>query len=286
MIFEFGTIFLLGLTSLASFSDNPSYQYKGTFINDNVIKSQYLEFSTDDDDYFGLFDLSLTFDFYFNGQQGTYYVENLTFVNTITRYYPNGSYGGQYSITLNCGSYSTVDFEDLQFKAEWSMAFEDDRCFFNLVNPNTDSVVYSGNAVIIPYSEEFIHSYGFNYLLDFSQVYNQLNDFVNNIIGYTAGYDNGYNSGYSNGVTDGSASGYQSGYTDGYTEGATQDETAVAIFSGIISVGLIPINFFLACLNFEVFGINIGAFVSALLTVAIVVIITRMIVSGGNGGDK
>lgn len=86
------------------------------------------------------------------------------------------------------------------------------------------------------------------------------------------------NASYNNGYT----TGYQTGYTTGYTEGSSQDETAVAIFSGIIEIALVPINFFLAMLNFEVFGINIGAFVSALLTVAIVVIIIRIVVSGGN----
>lgn len=129
----------------------------------------------------------------------------------------------------------------------------------------------------VPYDIEVFSTVKFD---DSSLFYNNIN-YINGVIASQNYYD-GYNDGYN----DGNNNGYQNGYTAGYTEGATQDETAVAIFSGIISVGLIPINFFLACLNFEVFGINIGAFVSALLTIAIVVIITRMIVSGGNGGDK
>lgn len=105
--------------------------------------------------------------------------------------------------------------------------------------------------------------------------------------GYQNGYSDGYNAGYGTGVDEGIIIGYNGGYIDGYDNASTQNQTAVTIFSGIISVGLIPINFFLACLNFEVFGINIGSFVSALLTISIVVIITRMIISGGNGGgDK
>lgn len=98
-------------------------------------------------------------------------------------------------------------------------------------------------------------------------------------------YDLGYYNGYNQGNTDGYSTGYNTGYATGYNDASDQDTTAVTIFSGILSVGLLPVNFFLAILNFEVFGINIGAFVSALLTVAIVVIITRMVVSGGNGKD-
>ena len=100
------------------------------------------------------------------------------------------------------------------------------------------------------------------------------NDFYNQINSLMYNNTNDYNDGYTNG--------YQTGYTDGYNIGSSQDETATAIFVGIINIALVPINFFLACLNFEVFGINIGGFVSALLTVAIIVIIVRIIVSGGN----
>lgn len=98
-------------------------------------------------------------------------------------------------------------------------------------------------------------------------------------------YDLGYNNGYTQGNIDGNSTGYNQGYATGYKDAEDQDSTAVTIFSGILSVGLLPVNFFLAILNFEVFGINIGAFVSALLTVAIVVIVTRMVVNGGNGKD-
>ena len=97
---------------------------------------------------------------------------------------------------------------------------------------------------------------------------------------------NSYQAGYDQGFTDGESSGHDKGYAEGYTEANNTNPTATVIFSGIISIGLMPINFFLAILNFEVFGINIGAFVSALLTVAIIVIIIKIIVgSGVNGGD-
>lgn len=94
----------------------------------------------------------------------------------------------------------------------------------------------------------------------------------------SADYDNGYNVGY----TEGSQAGYQSGYTDGYQEGAVQDETAVVIFNGIINVALLPVNVFLQILNFEVFGINFGGLASAFLTIAIVIIIVRIITGKKN----
>lgn len=94
--------------------------------------------------------------------------------------------------------------------------------------------------------------------------------------------DDGYNSGYDAGYSDGVSKGYQEGYSTGYTEADNQDATALSIFTGIINVGLLPVNFFLNMLNFEVFGINIGAIVSATLTIAIVVIIIRVITGKKN----
>ena len=96
-----------------------------------------------------------------------------------------------------------------------------------------------------------------------------------------------WSDGYDEGYTNGKNEGYQNGYTDGYTEGAGQNSTATTIFTGIISVGLMPINFFLGILNFEVFGINIGGLVAGFLTIAVTLIIVRIIFSGGNGkGDS
>lgn len=103
---------------------------------------------------------------------------------------------------------------------------------------------------------------------------------------YNNTYQDGFDNGYSSGKDDGYNDGYQVGYSDGISYGSQQDATALVIFQGIISVGLLPINFFLAMLNFEVFGINIGGAISAMLTIAIVVIIIRIVVSGGNGGGK
>lgn len=91
-----------------------------------------------------------------------------------------------------------------------------------------------------------------------------------------------YQDGYNDGYADGNADGYGEGWNEGYRFADNQDAVASSIFIGIIDVALLPINFFLACLNFEVFGINIGSMVTALLTVMIVIIIVRVVFGGGN----
>lgn len=103
---------------------------------------------------------------------------------------------------------------------------------------------------------------------------------------YQTGYDNGYiageSAGYELGDQQGYSEGYQVGFTEGYAEADNQDTTALTIFTGIINVALLPVNVFLSILNFEVFGINIGALVSSFLTIAIVVILWRIISGGKN----
>lgn len=159
---------------------------------------------------------------------------------------------------------------------------------------------YGDSTSSLDYNIQFPDGEGFNYYgvcfglkiwaLD-ENTYNSLSPTYSE--NYNNGYNDGYNQGKSDGYTEGynegnyngDSAGYQRGYAHGYLDGSNQDTVAASIFSGIINIALLPINFFLACLNFEVFGINIGGFVSALLTVAIVFIICRTIFSGGNGGS-
>lgn len=113
--------------------------------------------------------------------------------------------------------------------------------------------------------------------------------------GYKLGYNNGKQDGIQQGVTDYKNSqeyqdelqnqydlGEQVGISEGRAEVIEQGQTATVIFNGIISVGLLPVNVFLKMLNLEVFGINIGALVSSLLTICVIIIIARMIF-GKNG---
>lgn len=91
-----------------------------------------------------------------------------------------------------------------------------------------------------------------------------------------------YRLGYSEGEKSGLSAGRQQGYQEGINFANNQNSVAMTIFAGIIDVALLPINFFLAVFNFEVFGINIGAFVSATLTITIVVILFRTIFGSGS----
>lgn len=99
--------------------------------------------------------------------------------------------------------------------------------------------------------------------------------------GYTDGYDEGLdigtNQGYQSGYSDGNTQGYQTGYASGLLDGQSYDQTALTIFTGIIEVGLLPVNIFLQMFNYEIFGINISGVVSALLTISIVIIIVRFL---------
>lgn len=120
-------------------------------------------------------------------------------------------------------------------------------------------------------------------------------------VGYGEGYNAGFNDGYSNGNSFGYNNGYSVGYQDGvdsqaqaisdaynegysagYDEGYSVDGTAATIFSGILQVGMLPINVLLAIFNFEILGINLSAFISAILTVCLTVIVIRTVTGGKN----
>lgn len=110
--------------------------------------------------------------------------------------------------------------------------------------------------------------------------------------GYSVGSYEGYQQGYQQGINDGSFgsdqyynNGYQAGYNDGYSVGFNSDATASSIFSGILQVALVPINFFLACFNFEILGINLKSFIQALITVVLTIIVVRTIFGGKGGND-
>lgn len=81
---------------------------------------------------------------------------------------------------------------------------------------------------------------------------------------------------------DGYDDGRSYGWQEGYDEALEQDIQTATVFNGILSIALLPINVFLGMMNFEVFGINVGGFVSGLLTIAIIFILFRTIFNGGS----
>lgn len=93
-------------------------------------------------------------------------------------------------------------------------------------------------------------------------------------------YESGYNTGYEYGFSLGDSNGYARGFDDGFNA----DSVALTVFSGILSVGLIPIDFFLSIFNFEILGINLTTFITSMLTLMIVIIMLRVIFNGGSNG--
>lgn len=102
-----------------------------------------------------------------------------------------------------------------------------------------------------------------------SQLINAFNMAVG---GYNAGYETGYNIGKEDGVSQG----YDTGYSDGYASGVETNGTAFTIFNGILNIGMIPVNFFLAMFNFNILGINISNFILSLISVLITIYIYRL----------
>lgn len=120
-------------------------------------------------------------------------------------------------------------------------------------------------------------------------------------MGYSEGYNSGSGVGYANGVNDGFSSGYDTGYSDGvnsqqelisnaysngyssgYTDGSSEDDSIATIFSNIFLVAMVPVDFFLRVLNWEILGVNIASFVTALISVAATVIVIRLVTGKKN----
>lgn len=121
-----------------------------------------------------------------------------------------------------------------------------------------------------------------NVVYDF-RLDNVVNTF-SNIINYVRNaFEDGYTQGFEDGKTLGYNNGYSDGYATGYDTGFNANSTAVTVFSGILNVALVPINFFLAIFNFEILDINISALVSAILSIACVVIVIKTFT--GKGGN-
>lgn len=249
--------------------------------------------------FYAKMETEITSNVYFNSYRSEndneyhYRIDNINYSITLNYYYleSDGSYTDteiEYTFTHNLGTtyftQSNIDTFNFSLELEYSDIFE-----VTFRNPNAehirDQVITDSTAI-----SEARYYTNFKYVYSFSGQFKQMLSSLINQSGdanqmYNQGYNTGYGNGYDDAYNDGYGAGYNQGTADGWEEASQVDTTAVTIFSGILSVGLLPVNFFLAILNFEVFGINIGAFVSALLTVAIIVIVTRMVVNGGNGKD-
>lgn len=155
-------------------------------------------------------------------------------------------------------------------------------------NISFDYVNYD-NLIGEGYEYEEEHTYIMDYLNISQTLSNIESNSQNTLDGY---YNEGYNSGYNNGFADGVESQqmemtdtYNAGYSAGYQAGYDTDSTIGTIFSGIIQIALVPVNFFLGVFNFEILGINLRAFIQALFTVAITIIIVKAVLGSKGGGS-
>lgn len=93
---------------------------------------------------------------------------------------------------------------------------------------------------------------------------------------YNSPSNENFTNGYNQGLKDGEKNGYSNGYSDGLNDGI-KDNTIFNIFNGILNIAMVPVNFFLGIFNFEILGINMAGFVSALLTISIIIFLLRLI---------
>ena len=99
--------------------------------------------------------------------------------------------------------------------------------------------------------------------------------------GETAGYNSGYNAGetagYSSGYTTGYNSGDTAGYYRGYNDGGNAANTYT--FLGLISAVIdAPIKAFTGLFNFNLLGVNMVSFITALFTLAVIITIIKKVV--------
>ena len=109
-----------------------------------------------------------------------------------------------------------------------------------------------------------------------SPLYPILQNYRNSIQQSQDQYELGYSSGYNYG--------YGIGYSSGWQEGFDADSTALTVFSGILNIAMVPVNFFLSMFNFELLGINLTNLVTAVISIGMIVILLRTFFGGGAGG--
>lgn len=177
---------------------------------------------------------------------------------------------------------SFLGYTSFDFDSEVEKIYQHTQFKINNVASEWDLIIYDD------YNSGNYEGYSVSYeiLVALQPIFKtDLNNTMSNLISIMfTDYGRGYSEGYTSGYDDGVSVAYSSGYTDGYNDGIDVDSTAYTIFNGILNVGMLPINFFLAIFNFEILGINISALVSAGLSVCLVIIVSKS-VFGGKGSE-
>lgn len=178
-----------------------------------------------------------------------------------------GNNTSQYTFyfTLSCTGYANT------FNASTNVVFNDS---VNVQSYSASSLTdlllnINWNGVVSQENSDYINGYNAGYQEGYSQGYREGGTDVNV-------YDNAYHEGY----TSGESYGYSVGYTDGFTDGQSVDSTVQTIFSGFVTVGLLPIDVLLTIFNFEILGINVSYLVSALFTICLTILLVKMFKGG------
>lgn len=129
--------------------------------------------------------------------------------------------------------------------------------------------------LVFPFAGEPMGGHNITYYLtdtvndDFVFGYN--NGYVD---GWKGGESAGYNNGYSVGKTDGTDIGYSSGYNDGLL--AANNYSFLQLFTSVVQA---PVDIFKSMFDFEILGFNLSHFLTALLSVGLIIAIVSRIKS-------
>ena len=181
------------------------------------------------------YDTFITFTCDLKYGQESYFIYNCFFTVDATNYLLENN---AYEYDAHCFASYSFDWEitqnsyQLQFsKTQFIISLYQDEL---TIDCKYDGVYY-GNHAYTSVSGDIDNPSSLTLTIDGSYLMSVFESFVNDNM-YYLGYDDGHLAGFNDGVA----------YAD------EQGSTAATIFTGICNIGLMPVNFFLGILNFEV----------------------------------
>lgn len=251
--------------------NNTFYPYGGKISYNTSVQSCIIQSENSNQIYYSLADVYFNVDISYDIDNSSYYLNNFTYkINASLYRNPVGSdegiyvqsltytYAPNWEITQNTSNYS---FDNVAYYISFN-GYNDEFEIGVRVNDVVAGFTYT--------NQDFgTDTNSFSYIeINTSNFYDVLDQFIS--------------SGYSSSeLADAIQVAKDAGYAEGLQDGLEGGQPSV-IFSGILNVALLPVNMFLQILNFEVFGINIGALVTGLLTIAVVIIIVRLVTGKKN----
>ena len=140
-------------------------------------------------------------------------------------------------------------------------------CILNNVSPDNGMFYCFSNELYNP-----SQMLGFSFAGDVDEVYNR---------GYSAGYQFGFDEGEMFGLEEGLDLGREEGYTegdaDGYRRGYDDGMQQTSLIDGIKSLFRAPMEFVEGALNFEIFGIDLGDAVKALVSMMLLALVVTIV---------